>query len=130
MQTKSSTCLPFCLISCNFKFMERYKDLRYTLSQLHFTLTVNRSTHSFFLLLNMSNKKRNERRTKGVRASLHETLVGDLEEREGKKYILTSNRRERRQPNTKHQGSLQQLSRREDMHTVQAARNINHEICI
>ena len=61
---------------------------------------------------------------------LPEILVGDLEEREGKKYILTSNRREHRQPNTKYQGSLQQISRREDVHTIQAAININHEICI
>ena len=67
----------------------------------------------------------------------HETLIGDSEERDGKKYIfLTLNRRERkkkpwhRQPNTKHQESVQQLSRREDIHMVQTARNMNSENCI
>ena len=49
-------------------------------------------------------------------------------------HFVTLNRRERkekpwhRQPNTKHQATLQQISRREDIHMVQAAINRNSEI--
>ena len=81
----------------------------------------------------MSNKKWNERRSQGFKWASpmkHWRFRGD-----GKKYIFLTLRecKEKpwhRQPNTKHQKSLQQLSRREDMHMVQAARNINSENCI
>ena len=140
MLTKSSTILHFCLILVQLQIhncieKDTYKGLWYTLSQLHFTLTSTGQHIPCFL--NMINKKEMNEDLK--ESSEHHPWNINWRFR-GERWqeinFVTLNRRERkekpwhRQPNTKHQESLQQLSRREDIHMVQAARNINSENCI
>ena len=92
---------------CNFKFIASWRNAR--AQDLHhhgFTSpNVNRSTHSLFLCLYMSNNKW-KLRSKGVKLAIHETLVVDSQESDWRKYILTTAEKTKKNLDTeKHQTS-------------------------